>query len=483
MSQDILIKNLPLSFLKEKPNSFFTSKEFSDFENLFDKFKKKIDLSSKQVEGISLLPMEELKTVLINKYISKDNIIESVNDKDTMIFIQLSGKKINNLNFKQKKFITSSMSELKSVTPFLASIFLNNNIFLNNYNSGYAKSREHGNSSNLDKLLKPENTNNVSRDVANVSKYYDSILDSLVYDNIAYSTMLKINDLKSNIFINNTIVPFTLDKINIDSLEAYNKKDLFEKASNLKLKLFDKYFNHQHTFSTSTDIYKENDVPPLDILTSLLADKSKDYPLIIRREILLNVDSIKIMNDNVKQKYFRLEVFNKISGLQYSSSIIKNFSYLSDSLIEINFSSKIDGEILLIHDRYQPETIYSKSLLDYYKETNLHKNISHYTSFIENGKVILNLNNYNVGFGLIEVRSKDNSTSIKPSQIRYFKNYIEISFDKKGGKIPVNIYVLPTFKIISNINIMNVDANNVEDFLKNISPFEEEVKAWRVYND
>ena len=195
MSQDILIKNIPLSYLKTKANGFFDSAEFSNFERLFDKYKTKIDLNPVEVEDYEIFPLTELKNLLVNKYLSLEYLIETEQQKNDLIFIQLSGKKENSLNFEQKKFITSSMADLKNTTPFFISIFLNN-IYLNMFTSGLKEAKKTASSSTINTLLsKPKVTVNVSHDIANVSNFFDRIKDPLVYNNIEYDSLLKFNNI------------------------------------------------------------------------------------------------------------------------------------------------------------------------------------------------------------------------------------------------------------------------------------------------
>lgn len=483
MTQEILIKNIPLSYLKEKPVKFFKSEEFSKFGLLFDKFKEEIDLSSEEVEDYEILPLNELKSFLLNKYLLIDDDIQSIKEKEDLMFVRLSGKTISGLDFVQKKFITSSMSDLKSSLVYFISPFLNNNIYLNAYNNGLNKAKQKGNSTALEELLKPKESENVSLDIANTSNFYDSINDSTVYDSVAYENLLRLKDIKDSITVNNDVTPFKLNKNKIDELEVYNSAELRNKLNGLRYKLFNKYFNQKHKYQADSDIFNEDTVPPTDILLSLIARKNREFPINVFREILINQADVTIRH-NLKNTDFKYYIFDKTSGKDITSSTIDTITHSDNNTItNITFNNVVNGELLVVSDKYTFPRIHQATLFDYYALSNIDNNIERYTTFINRNKIILDLAHYDKGYAVIEVMDKDNKIPIVPDEVTITNKTVELTFSFDLEYIPVNVYVLPTFKVISNINIIKVSCSNIYKLLENINPFDNSVKAWRNYSN
>lgn len=484
MSQDILIKNIPLSYLKTKANGFFDSAEFSNFERLFDKYKTKIDLNPVEVEDYEIFPLTELKNLLVNKYLSLEYLIETEQQKNDLIFIQLSGKKENSLNFEQKKFITSSMADLKNTTPFFISIFLNN-IYLNMFTSGLKEAKKTASSSTINTLLsKPKVTVNVSHDIANVSNFFDRIKDPLVYNNIEYDSLLKFNNIKNGIVVNPSSIPNKIIKRKIATLENYNANNLKERSNNLKYKLFMKYYDHRFKFPESSMITIEDDVPALDILTSLLTNNNKLYILSIYREMVLNTNEV-IITHGLSHNYFKLLAYDKTTGAELdTTTIIDTIVHdTTNKSTTVRFKTNLNAELLIISDNYEPERILRVSLINYYILSNLHENIEVYSSTITNQKVILDIKNYNQGFGMLEVIETSTKEIILPTSTKFTDSAIELYFENKTGVHNINIYILPTHKVISNISKIKITCNNIFDFLKNQNPFDSSLKAWREFNN
>ena len=114
---DVLIKNMPLVYLKDQKEAFFTSPAFNKAVEVFDKYKHPLngDTDSAKNENI-LLPIDLLRSLLVHIYSDEVLIIEDDSERQELLFIALSGVQPIRNEITPRKYITRSVKDITNFT-------------------------------------------------------------------------------------------------------------------------------------------------------------------------------------------------------------------------------------------------------------------------------------------------------------------------------------------------------------------------------
>ncbi|BDH16409.1 MAG: hypothetical protein [Bacteriophage sp.] len=484
MANDVFIKNIPLSFLKEQSDEFFSSDSFNNAKELFDRYKRKSPLLTDKdlPETNSLYPINELKTLLIDTYQSREHLVKTKQQNEDLIFIAMIGKYFfKGMNYKLRKYITKTNSEINIQSKFRVTS-VDDNILKN---LELSKEKKVDKSSSLiQNLLQPDKTNNVVFDITNKSKFYNTVLDRLVYDDKEYALNILKSQMEKILDTTSITVPFesTRHKLTPD-FDPYNKDTLEQLKKYMIFKLKSKYFDFESYSYNNPNIIKEDSNIDQTILTSLLSLNYNNFPLRVYRELILNQNIVTIEH-GLKNNNFIIHLFDNQTG-RLINDAIKTITHNSDNTETIiEFKQNVTATLLLLYDNISSERINQFKLLNYYKNDNSINYISRYAVDVYGNTTIdLHLKNYNLGYAFIEVRDITDKNILMPDNILFTKNKISLVFNNKLDYSQLAIYILPVHKILRNLATITLTKDNYKDLLNLLNPLESEVKIWRLLND
>ena len=173
MSTDVYIKNIPLSYLKNRPESFKDSGQFNDAISVFNTYKRPVTTDTTESEDSEILPMDTLSAMFKLIYMGEDFIVNDTTLHEDMVFITMTGKLLNEEPLKPRKYISRCSADITSYPNLLVSSLINNPL-VNRARELIANSPTNSNPATLNPLLLPK-TNNPVWDLRNKAVFYSNL--------------------------------------------------------------------------------------------------------------------------------------------------------------------------------------------------------------------------------------------------------------------------------------------------------------------
>ena len=474
---EIYLKNIPISYLKEQPETFFSSTTFTKAVELFDKIKYGTD-DPEDTQNQDILPLYMVKNILISKYLG--NLEEDLKfssraeEVDFLVAVML-GKPPITIKTTPRKFITKAVDDINDKTYFNASINVQNPLIKKAMNN--LESLSMNSIGNIDNILPPKKTNNVLLDVTKKVKWYESLYDDNMYDDVKYSRNL-VKRLSNSYKQSSGLI---LDVVANDKLfpeYEYNAKDLHNYIKHVKTAIKDKYFNFSGELGNSRDTV----LPDFDTLNRNLIDlvfKKKSSSERLQVYMHTQIDSSttwEIQHDKNLSSNYKLMIFDTNGKLciDHTDIVTENDN------IRVTFPVAKTGTALVLFDNFNKEDINKLNLLTYMK-------------FVKKGLIIKTPP---------DIGNLDNTYYFTMSGISDYYLYLEL-YTPDGHRISNNIiselsvkddviklvindsnanigYILstPTYKFYSGNNIMKVSSSNLFNIMKNYDLFTNELRIW-----
>jgi hypothetical protein len=178
------LKNFPLDFLKEKPESFFHSEKYKKAEELFNSLKRN-PKNLTTPDDTSYIPIDYLVDMLTKIYLHQPIKVETEQEEMDWLYCRMRGLETKDTELKARKYIDYTASEVEGME------YLGRKIHTDHIVDLVKKKRSEVNKdrellSSIDKHLKPKETSSVIFDIINKINFYDGITHSRYYDDLAY---------------------------------------------------------------------------------------------------------------------------------------------------------------------------------------------------------------------------------------------------------------------------------------------------------
>lgn len=444
---------MPLAFLRDKPDSFYESKEYKDFVTLFNSIKPPVDQSPSNDDSESL-PIDFLKNVILLRWqgIEYDSQIVSDDDKLKKLICILSSRSLNKIETSPRVFINRSSIELNNSRSFTIKEFISNSL-INEINN--KRKKVIVNNDDIINKLPPSNSGDSVKDVAKKSAFYKSIYNSAVYDDKLYRRLVTSSYAISGL-ISLSMSPVDIIEESFASY-SYTFKDIEGDIHELKEKILNRFdIVNIHTFS-----YNAPKLDEKDIIAKTIGRHYNNIQNTVRLGAFyyIQIASVKVIhipkfNDSTK---FRFRFFDRNGEVK---NILSSYNVDSNG-ITIKLKSSFNGYVGLIFDRLDNDLIESFNLYNYFKNT---QNIIVPLGQILSGesvKVYVPALQ-SLPFDYILYDQFQNKT-IEPDKVVFNKDYVEFFADFNDNRYI--LYLLDFRKILSGSSISKVFPNDVNQLL------------------
>lgn len=475
---DVYIKNIPLSYLKGQSKGFFKTDLFKNATTVFDKYKKPVDAneSGKSLDQ-EILPLDMLNTVLINKYQDIDVIPNTQSDREDLLFIGMSGKANKKTLFSPKRYITKCVSEFKAI----------DNCFFTMYNANtlYNSHRAHSNkpSMNLDnsilkRIAKPDNTSNVISDITDKAKFYESIDNPKVYDDVLYKEELLARLYNLNLIVTKLTLPAAVLKRRVNSTYPVLLKNEYIACEELVTELVEKYKSeYAHAYiSKDTLSTVEKVTSYTKVIESVLASKRRNLPV----SVFIGSGFSNVANTithNMDNKECKAMIINVLTGKEITKDC--KLTVINNNSIKVEYIGTSTGVFnmtvcLLFSNRptLNIKTTALASFQDLSDRTILYK----FTKTIVNHKCAIDIQLFNTLYGFYEIRS--GGVIVNPIMVQTSANNIEFTFDTllEGW---IDVIIMPNNSILKGVSKTKINESQVLDVMKGTNLYDNRISIWR----
>lgn len=488
---DVLIKNMPLVYLKDQQEAFFTSPAFNNAKEVFDKYKTPVSGDNDLAKNEDLLlPIDLLRSLLVHIYSDEVLIIESDEERQDLLFIALSGVKPIRQELVPRKYITRSAKDITNFSGNFLVATVSDSLFIKEWNVAFQKAKENGIYQTIDSQLssgnssvpvKPTKTNNVIKDIVDSSKFYDSVLDTTVYDDVYYRNKALSRLVRDSVVMNMQVLPTVSLKGRLDNLYPAPIRDMQKMCDSLREKIMAKYYGQRFDFRDTNLMYnasvEETAVDKeIEGITATLSVQNGLYPLSIVRAPVIVSDPTQpvILEFTNLRKEFRHHLYSS-SGVMENDLITSIKPNFDDNTIELTLSESFVGELQLMTDRHSVERINQYTLFDYFKDLSGNR-MEKFDIKLSSYNTLVRLRGLNDGYFFFDLRRKDTREIVWPNKITVTDEGITLDLSNIGTAC--EIVILPTSAVLGGINKVKVTESTIKDVLGNINFFDKEIRVW-----
>jgi hypothetical protein len=476
MAYDFNIKNLPISYLKQKGSGFFDSTQYKRAVTLFNSLKHKVTGSADtSKEDLKIdIPIDTLKKVLMGNFFDQ-TLTYSENEELDVILIKVLAKDIRKPPLVRRRVIDKTVSELSSTSYF--TVRERRKVPLIQEALGISK-----NYNDLDsntKTILPISTGDAVHDVVNKSKYYDGLMDQNMYDDVKYvQKMLKM--------IGNSITA-SIHMQTLQGISEFIQIDYSDTMKEFEQDIIDLKKNLIYKFSNASLVQTNND-------TAVRMDEAEFLKRSI--EIALNKKSPNVRLDTTffvqvspastwtitdTEKGFAnyiCEIFDP-----NGNRITDKATFTVDStktVLTVKFSSAQSGRAIFIRDILNPDLI-NKITLQQYAELLPKGILQVYQVDGVNDTFKINVDRVNFEYFRLEVYERIQLSAFdfeltKLDLESVNVNLEQITFTTKQKDIStVQAYLLPIRNLATSGVNVKVNSDNVGNFLQLYDIFDNEV--------
>jgi len=475
MGNDVYIKNIPLSYLKNQKNDFFNSDVYTKAIKLFDKIK--ISTNTNNTGVSSVLPLDMIKNLLTSKYFNtlEDLVFNNESDEIDYLVAIMMGKPAISIDTKPRKFVNKAANDLKDSNAFFNAAYVVKKPFL--LNSIELKNNiKYKDLGNIENLLPPTKTDNTLFDITKKVKWYESLYADNMYDDSLYiSNILKLKTRDYNLGMGS--IPDILGVQNVVKSYEFEAKNIIHNINTLKLELKDKYFNFANSKGYSRDYTQPEFKERNKSLIELAFQKSSNTKN--RLQIYLYT---QISNNTVWEITHNLNLNNNYKVLCFDdnqSLILPNDIESLDNQINITFKTGHTGKVILLFDSFDKYNI-EMSLLQYSKF--ISKGIIEYnkpTFTTTTDEYTFNVEGMDTDYLYFELYDY-NEKVIDINKLEYVKiskDNIKVKGINGSMDVAYMLY-LPTYEFYTGSNILKINRENILTFLNNYDIFTKEIKIW-----
>ena len=473
------LKNLPLSYLKERSPSFFTSDKFEKAVGLFNTYKKPVTDDSGESADKLILPISLLSDILVAKYFDYEFVPTNAKEESDLAFLQLYALKRSPVKLKPKKVIDSSINAFQLNVKYLAS-FIPPSIW--EVQSKAVRSALDTIDAPNSKLVRPTSTN-ILANIAGESNFYNRMVDSAVFDYtdfsksaIESSRLFQAVNLGSSV---RSVRRFFKD----DTEYKTSLKEVYRHIEKLKEKAIGRYFSYPGSRygSELDDIRVTLDTSLNEAMYSRIAEFklsgcgcNSSFRGYTHNAIESNTKIVSIKSSINASKPFLVKAFDK-EGMERKDF---TFSTVASYEIVVSFDDFFKGAIILLQDINRAEDLINLNLKDYIFKKDYNEYIELFDVELNEDNVVLPKAGMKDNPFFIEVID-DDGTSLPLTALRVDNDSIRFKLPT-AVKSFYTVCLLPMNLLAAGSN--NIPLNNVTvlDFISTINIFEKDIELYIV---
>lgn len=466
------LKNFPLDFLKEKPESFFHSEKYKKAEELFNSLKRN-PKNLTTPDDTSYIPIDYLVDMLTKIYLHQPIKVETEQEEMDWLYCRMRGLETKDTELKARKYIDYTASEVEGME------YLGREIHTDHIVDLVKKKRSEVNKdrellSSIDKHLKPKETSSVIFDIINKINFYDGITHSRYYDDLAYEEYIR------NKFIKNESI--YISSLPTVTLSRHKERDYFFHGKNIEKEiegLIDvmvaKYsFNKTNTHrvdKTDEEDYFTKAIRQLEIVVSKsnIMDTTRAY---VFTQLEMS-NKWQLDKENLNNGHFRYMVFD-LDGIEITDLVD---SIDKEGILTFKENRLRKGRVFVVYDTLNKELFQNTTFAKCIEGFPLVRN--NVRSFKVNSldtkeEIYLNgLNKSGIHYTCISAEG----FIVKPTKVELLKNKIVFHFDQPfyGG----HIHILPLYTLLRGWSNFKVNEDNIYEILHEYDIFSDQVVLWK----